>query len=48
MRSAIDNEEANQANEIKIATPLLEPLDLDGVVIAADAHCSPNISLPVI
>ena len=30
---------AKQTNKIKIAAPLLDPLDLDGVVITA-AHCA--------
>ena len=32
-----DGDAARQTNEIKIAAPLLDPLDIDGVVITADA-----------
>lgn len=32
-----DGDVAKQTNEIKMAAPLLDPLDLDGVVVTADA-----------
>lgn len=34
---ATDSNTAKQTNEIKTAAPLLDPLDIDGVVITADA-----------
>ena len=33
----VDNETEKQTNEIKIAAPLLAPLDIEGVIITADA-----------
>lgn len=33
----LDDETEKQTNEIKIAAPLLAPLDIDGIVITADA-----------
>ncbi|MCP3897721.1 hypothetical protein, partial [Moraxella sp.] len=33
----LDDGSSKQTNEIKIAAPLLAPLDIDGVVITADA-----------
>lgn len=33
----LDDGTSKQTNEIKIAAPLLAPLDIDGVVITADA-----------
>jgi len=35
--NANDRTAAKQTNEIKIAAPLLDPLNIDGVVITADA-----------